>query len=252
VDKFNALPLQAKLLALIATLGVLFAGFYFVLLDDLEGQKAGAKGRVTKAQTDAKKLKTYGEPQRLEKLVEEEQKLRDRLEANKSMLPEKEKIADLTEVLERQADERGLNVKEREKLDAEMLDYVKRIPVRMKVEGTFPAIVSFIGALAQPGMRLMTVDDITLKAIPIKEFMPKGVRDVNVVAPRRGAAAGGADSAAQRAAVQQLLGQLDSYEEALKRATISATFTVSAYSFTGQLVPPDEKAKRRKNKRRRR
>lgn len=250
MDKFNALPLQAKLLALIATLGVLFAGFYFVLLDDLETQKTGARARVTKAQTDAKKLKTYGEPQRMEKLVEEEKKLRDRLEANKGMLPEKEKIADLTEVLERQADERGLNVKEREKLAPEMLDYVKRIPVRMKVEGTFPAIVSFIGALAQPGMRLMTVDDISLRAIPLKEFMPK-VRDAAPLASRRGAA-GGADTAAQRAAVQQLLGQLDSYEEALKRATISATFTVSAYSFTGQLVPPDEKAKRRKNKRRRR
>lgn len=247
MDKLNALPVQAKALVVLAVLGVIFGVFYFLVLPDAEAQVRSAQSKNKQAQVKIAKLRTYGDASRLQKLEAEEKKLRERLEANKAMLPSDERMADLTEELAQQADERGLVVLESSKGEIVPEDYVKRIPVDMHVQGTLPALISFLDALAQPGMRLMTVTDLELKARAIKDFMP----DLPKMARSMRFGRNARPEDIQRATIQNQIALLDAYDVASKRATIDARFTVNAYSYTGKLAPPVDKKHRRKRRRRR-
>ena len=173
------------------------------------------------------------------------------------MLPDQDEIPKLISSIKRQADERGLKILMFKKAERLADDYVDIVPVEMEVQGSFPVVVSFFEALAQPGMRMMTVRGFKMQALSVKELLEVSHMVV-----------GGAPMAAKDASrnvipgtdggnspVAQLIRKIEDYETAVGRMQVKAEFTVYAYSYTGRLLDADEaaaKAKRNKKKKRKR
>ncbi len=133
----------------------------------------------------------------------------------------------------------------------------------MEVQGSFPIVVSFFEALAQPNMRMMTVNDLKMQAVPIKKLMKKdsgsaGVPDVHA----RKTSAASSDKGDHRSGIaghgpmtptEQLIKKIEDYENAADGMQVVAKFTVHAYSYSGKLLDSEERAKRdRRRKKRRR
>ncbi len=263
MDRFEALPAPQKALIGFLALALVVGLFYFLLIADVEGQITSAKARVRKAEQAANKLKQYESGQMLRDLEAEEAELKEQLAANKALLPKEEKIPQLITSIKRQADERGLKINLFKKNDRTPDDYVDIIPVEMEVQGSFPIVVSFFEALAQPNMRMMTVNDLKMQAVPIKKLMKKdsgsaGVPDVHA----RKTSAASSDKGDHRSGIaghgpmtptEQLIKKIEDYENAADGMQVVAKFTVHAYSYSGKLLDSEERAKRdRRRKKRRR
>ncbi len=256
MDKFNAQPIHVRIAVILVALAALGAGTYFSLVEEIEQGITAQTSKAKKAQDEAEKLeKQYGDTALLEALEKEEADLRAQLEANKELLPTEGRIPSLISALQREANDRGLKINKFKPGSREVDDYLARIPVEMTVETTYPVLISFFTALAQPGMRMMTVKDLKLKALPMKDFIDKTkLRDSAKVS--QPLTASNADPTARArenyAAVAALLAMLDAYDEAVKRSRIEASFVVNAYSYTGRPLSPEELLARNKKKAKRR
>lgn len=262
MDRFEALPTPQKVLIAFAVLAAVAGLFYFLLIADVEGQIGSAQARVRKAEQDAAKLKQYESGQMLRDLDAEEAELKEQLAANKALLPKEEKIPQLITSIKRQADERGLKILLFKKGDRFPEDYVDIIPVEMEVQGSFPVVVSFFEALAQPNMRMMTVNELELKAVSIKKLMTKASGTSGVPDPRArkvsSASAGrsegghGQSGHGPMTPTEQLIQRIEDYEGAADKMQVIAKFTVHAYSYSGKLLDDEERARRAKRKKKRR
>ncbi len=257
MDKFEALPLPQKILVGFLACALLAGGFQFMFISDAEARIAAAQGKLKSAEKKAAGLKKYEDETLFNQVRQEEAELKEALANNKAMLPDHDEIPKLISSIKRQADERGLKILMFKKEDRMADDYVDIVPVEMEVEGSFPVVVSFFEALAQPGMRMMTVHGFEMKALGIKELLeathkiiggpPQAKKDAskNIIAGEGGAAS----------PVAQLIRRIEDYETAVNRMRVNASFTVHAYSYTGNLLSPEEaaaKAKRNKKKKRKR
>ena len=171
MEQFDSLPLPHKVLMIFLALASIAGIFYFVLIGDLETDIAQSQAKVRKTEKDSAQLKRYENEDLMASLEAEIEELNGQLAANKALLPEDEMIPSLITSIKRQADELGLKIVSFVKLERSKDDYVDVIPVKMEVEGSFPVVVSFFDALAQPGMRTMTVTDLSFKAVPVKDLL---------------------------------------------------------------------------------
>ncbi len=171
MDRLESLPFPHKVLITVLVLALVAGAGYFLMISDVEASIGAANSKLKKAQGNLAQLKKYEDGKLLADLRAEEDELKEQLAANKALLPEDEKIPALITSIKRQADERGLKINLFAKGDRQSEDYVDVIPVDMEVEGSFFVVVSFFEALAQPGMRMMTVNDLTIKAFDVKQLM---------------------------------------------------------------------------------
>lgn len=255
MDRFNDLSTPAKILTVFVVMAVIAGGFYFLLISDVEAQITSAEAQRKAAEAEAAQLGQQTPASELERLKADEKELKERLERNKELLPRKEELPRLIASIKGKADELGLKILRFVKNDRQLEDYIAKIPVQMEVEATFPVLIAFFDALADEGMRMMTVTDIDLNILPIKRFIPEQEKD-----NRRERRRNLTPDDVRRAAMAELIARLDAYDAGLKRAKIAASFTVNAFSYTGKLLSAEERKKRaraarkksRKKKRRRR
>ena len=251
MEQFEALPLPHKVLLVFLVLASIAGVFYFMLIGDIEEEIAQSQAKVRKVEQEAAQLKRYENKDLMAALEAELAELKEQLAANKALLPKDEMIPSLITSIKRQADELGLKIVSFQKQERFSEDYVDVIPVKMEVEGSFPVVVSFYDALAQPGMRTMTVTDLTFKAMPVKDLLKD-----NAGLPVLGAIADSSSTAKARteagpkSPIQAFIDRLDEYDRAIDRMRVNANFKVNAYSYTGNLLTPEERAKRNRSKKR--
>jgi len=248
MEKFNALPLSHKALIVFVVMATIAGLFHFVLIGEIEGEMAAARGEIKKSEKKLSELKQYENPDLMAALEEEIIELNEQLAANKALLPEAEQIPTLITSIKAQADDLGLKIIRFEKGERYIDDYVAVIPVLMEVESSFPTVVAFYEALAAPGMRMMTVSQLRLKGLPLQvgEELSVGYPTVKSVA-----AVKDTKSAVQMSPVEQFIKRLDDYEASVRRMRIAATFTVNAFTYTGELLSEEEReARKRKRKKR--
>jgi Tfp pilus assembly protein PilO len=246
LDKLKALPIWAKATILAVLLGAIGVAFQFLFIGDMEARKTGAEQRLKDFSEKRQKLRAFTEPQRRKELEEDLRKLQAQLEANRTLLPAEEEIPLLVQQVKRRADDRGLEILDiQNKSEPEAEDYLKRLPIKFKVRGQFPVLISFFNAIVDKGMRMMTIRDLLIVGIP--------VRDLESAKPGVGTSVDlGGDAKAKLSAAEVLIMRLDEYEDAAKNAPIEATFTVNAYSYTGALLSAADKAKKSKSRKRKR
>ncbi|MCB9728761.1 MAG: type 4a pilus biogenesis protein PilO [Deltaproteobacteria bacterium] len=258
MDRFDALPSAQRALIFFLVVAGVAGALYFVLIDGAQAEITQAINATANFEKKAATLKKYEDDEPFNALVAQEEELKEQLAANKALLPEKEQIPALITSIKRQADERGLKIMKFDKKDRQPDDYVDIIPVKMEVEGAFPVVVSFFEALAQPGMRMMTVKDLELSAIPFRKqsanVLPGGgaAGDERHIKPgtRRDPTNTEAD-AGDSVRSSAVLSALDAYSRVIGNWKIEARFTVNAYSYSGKLLDDAERAKRDKTKKRR-
>lgn len=254
MEQFEALPLPHKVLMVFLALASIAGVFYFVLIGDLEAEIASSQAKVRKTEQAAAQLKRYENKDLMAALDAELSELKEHLAANKALLPEDEMIPSLITAIKRQADELGLKIISFQKLERYADDYVNIIPVKMEVEGSFPVVVSFFDALSQPGMRTMTVADLSFKAVPVKDLLddqPAGLPVLGVIGDSSSTSRS-ANDAGPLSPIQELINRLDEYERAVDRMRINANFKVNAYSYSGELLSEEEREKRGRSKKRKR
>jgi Tfp pilus assembly protein PilO len=245
VERFEALPTPQKLLVGFLVLALAGGGFYFLMISEAEAAITAAKSKVRKSEQKIAQLKKYESGDLLRALKAEEAKLQEQLAANKALLPEEEKLPALITSIKRQADERGLKINLFKKRPRIADEYVDIIPVGMEVEGSFPVVVSFFEALAQPGMRMMTVSGLDMEAVDVKSLIDeRRVEEQTTSIPGMGLSPGPTIDKKNMTPTQHFLMKLDKYEAAVDRMRVKSKFTVNAYSYTGKLLTPEQRKTR--------
>jgi Tfp pilus assembly protein PilO len=250
MERFEALPTPQKLLIGFLIIALAGGGFYFIMISDAEAAITGAKSRVRKSETQIAQLKKYESGELFRALEAEEAELQEQLAANKALLPEEEKLPALITSIKRQADERGLKIHLFKKRPRFPDDYVDIIPVEMEVEGSFPVVVSFFEALAQPGMRMMTVSGLDMESLDVKSIIDeRRVGEQTSMIPGTGISSGQKIDKKNMTPTEHFLMKLDDYEAAVDRMRVKAKFTVNAYSYTGKLMTAAQRKKRKSGNR---
>ena len=249
MEKFNALPLPHKAIIVFVVMATIAGLFHFVLIGGIEGQMAEAKTEIKKSEKKLSELKQYENPELMAALEEEIVELKEQLATNKALLPEAEQIPSLITANKAQADDLGLKIIRFEKGERYLDDYVAVIPILMEVESSFPTVVSFYEALADPGMRMMTVSQLRLKGLPLQSADELTVGFPQVTAVKSGK---GEKVASQLSPVELFIKRLDDYEASVRRMHIGAQFTVNAFTYTGNLLSEEERDARARKKRKRR
>ncbi|MDP6944498.1 MAG: type 4a pilus biogenesis protein PilO [Myxococcota bacterium] len=250
MDRFEALPTPQKLLIGFLGLAVVGGGCYFLLIGDAEAAITAAKNKIRKAEQQIQQLKKYESGELLRALEAEEAELQEQLAANKALLPEEEKVPALITSIKRQADERGLKINLFKRKDKYPDDYVELIPVEMEVEGSFPVVVSFFEALAQPGMRMMTVSGLDIESLDVKSIMDeRRVEQQTATLTSTGVRAGQKVEKKNMTPTEIFLAKLDAYDGAVERMRVKAKFVVNAYSYTGELLTAEQRKQRKKRRR---
>jgi len=244
MDRFEALPTPQKLLIGFLVFAVAGGLFYFLMISEAEAAVSAAKSKVRKFEQKVLQLKKYESGELSRTLQAEEAELQEQLAANKALLPEEEKLPALITSIKRQADERGLKINLFKKKKRYPEDYVDLIPVEMEVEGSFPVVVSFFDALAQPGMRMMTVSGLDMEALDVKSIMDERRQDQQTsMIPGTGFSSGKKVDKKNMTPTEIFLDKLDTYEAAVDRMRIKAKFIVNAYSYTGKLLTAEQRKK---------
>ncbi|MGB0588182.1 MAG: type 4a pilus biogenesis protein PilO [Myxococcota bacterium] len=246
MERFEALPTPQKLLIGFLVLALAGGGFYFLMISDAEAAITAAKSQVRQNEQKIAQLKKYESGELLRALEAEEAELQEQLAANKALLPEEEKLPALITSIKRQADERGLKINLFKKRPRFPDEYVDIIPVEMEVEGSFPVVVSFFEALAQPGMRMMTVSGLDMEALDVKSIMDeRRVEEQTSMIPGTGISTGQKVDKKNLTPTEHFLMKLDKYEGAVDRMRVKSKFTVNAYSYTGKLLTAEQRKKRK-------
>lgn len=151
--------MSQKVLLLVIVLVGLGAAWYFLMYEELQAKIASENGKVD---TLAKQLAEEQDVKRnLERYKTEIVELRRQREEMRRSLPESAEIADLLQQIHSEAKTSGLEISrwESDKTTAESL-YI-RIPVKMKLTGTFQQIATFYFNLARL-QRIVNVEDIQI------------------------------------------------------------------------------------------
>lgn len=252
MDRFDALPTPQKVLIAFLAMAATAGLFYFLLISDVEARIGSAEQSVRQAQTKKAQLEKFGTGELQRALQAEEADLEEQLADNKALLPQEDKIPALITSIKRQADERGLKIEMFKKQERIPDDYVDIVPVAMEVTGTFPVVVSFFEALAQPGMRMMTVDGLELTAVSMNEQMREGpgrsYGGAGSPPPdwRTGRTRAGDDRNLSPA--EKFLRKIELYERTADRMKVNASFTVNAYSYTGDLLTAEQREQIRRRR----
>jgi len=249
MDQLNDAPIQVKALVILVFAGLIFAVFYFMLLEEVRGSITSAQNAKKKAEDEVLTLKRYEDTSQLKQLKLKEEQLKKRLKANKERLPTEEKIADLFEAMARRAETQGLELGTRTKLPPEYEDYVKKVPIKMTVKGTFPAVIKYFRSLTGNDMRLVTLSSLHIKQLSFTDVMPEVEKQRRIT---RRDQFGRPAVSEEVSAARELVSKLDAYDEGRPRARVQADFVVTAYSYTGKLAPAGKKKRRKRRRRRRR
>ena len=243
MDKFNALGLPQRLLAVFGVMTLIFAVFQFALIPDVEEETRNVTDQMMKLKSAAAEFKQNTTIRKQKALLElETAELNKQHERFSKSLPEDDGIPKLIYSIKRLADDHALEIDKFLKQPRIAEDFVARVPVNMVVRGKYPLLLAFLNALNKPSERdrqprLITVTELSIKNLPIKSKARKR---------SKGAKSGGSIDVAAAD-----LERWENYEQSLETRQIEAKLTINAFSWTGK-PKPGKKAKRGKAKKRKR
>lgn len=158
-DKFLAIPTSQKVALFVVVMGAIAAGWYFLYFEETQSAIAAELNRAPQLIKDRDAEKTIlkdldARQQEIEKLRKERNDMRDRL-------PDSAEIADLLEKIHSQANIVGLQIERFERTDEEADQLYARIPVQMRLKGTFQEVSTFFYYLGRL-TRIVNVENIQL------------------------------------------------------------------------------------------
>jgi len=165
MDKFKNLPPQYKLLVGVGALGVVASLFYYLVIMGLDDQITQQRGEFTRIQSELAQFKDFRGDVELAELREAYAEVVRRIEQNKRLIPDKEMVPELMSGIEADALEAGLRVISKEQLEKEYEDFYERIPIRLKMRGSFLSLVRFLKLTSRPEKRLATISNMAVKVL---------------------------------------------------------------------------------------
>lgn len=162
LGRMASVPTSQKIVLLIIVLVGIGAGWYFLMYEELQGQITSENAKVT---TLAKQLAEEQDVKRnLERYKAEIVELRRQREEMRRSLPESAEIADLLQKVHSEAKTSGLEISRWESDANSRESLYIRIPVKMKLTGTFQQISTFFLNLARL-QRIVNVENIELTSM---------------------------------------------------------------------------------------
>jgi type IV pilus assembly protein PilO len=160
MDTLTKTPMAKKVALLVLFVLLLGGGYWFVyyqpVLEDLDGLETNFK-RLKKKLADAERRK---------KTYDDDRARRDELKKASALqlqvLPPDTEIASFLNNLNTQADLVGLEILSVKPLDEQAAQYYARIPVRLKLRGSFHQLSKFFYLVGSVD-RIINIENITLK-----------------------------------------------------------------------------------------
>jgi type IV pilus assembly protein PilO len=160
IDTLNKTPLPKKIALLVLILLVLGGGFWFIyyqpVLDELDSLQTTEK-RLGKKLADAERRK---------KTYDDDRARRDELKKASGLqlqvLPPQTEIASFLNSLNTQADLVGLEILSVKPLEEKPAQYYARIPVRLKLRGSFHQLAKFFFLVGSVD-RIINIENIQFK-----------------------------------------------------------------------------------------
>ena len=242
MDKISDIPVQQQVVIILVFMLLLAGGFYFVSISPTEESISSAEGKYNTLAQEYNKLAEFKQEGMLEKLEAEEETEQQKIEQNRRMLPSDSELPSFIESIKADADASKLVIQRFEIGETEVADYYKKIPIEVRALGTFPRLIDFFRILSAPSKRTVNIHDITIVQLP-----PGGAEYDNLAgANRKGGRYGGKEPTSTAATPEQKrYMKVLEIEEKNSKAFIDASFTVYAFSYTGEVAPLHLKAKGR-------
>lgn len=244
MDRFDALPLQQKLLLLTGILLMVAGAAWFFGISPLEAKVGGAKGKQKKLSQDHQALAQYRQKEKLAKLDEEEQNEIAKIEENKKQLPTEDQLPEFIQSIKSDADVAGLEIMKFDVGNRELEDYYARVPVSIRVIGTSQQLITFLKTLAEPNRRIVNVANLRISRISSNNTkLQTLIGETDEMRALRNLAKTRALTPQESRALK-----IVEYEANSKLALIQADFTAYAFSYTGEPAPADSKKKKARKK----
>lgn len=162
LDRMSSVPMSQKVLLLIIVLAGIGAAWYFLMFEDIQ----------TNIKTETAKIKTLQEDlakeqdvkRNLEQYKKEIVELRRQREDMRRSLPESAEIAELLQQIHSEAKTSGLEISRWESESTTRESLYVRIPVSIKLTGTFQQISTFYFNLARL-QRIVNIENIELVSL---------------------------------------------------------------------------------------
>lgn len=247
MEKFLEIPIQQKLLLLAVLMLLLAGGVYFFGVSPIQDEIQSERSRYNKAAQEHKRLAQYKESETIKKLAEEEAAQLALIEENKKLLPTEDELPQFIQSIKSDADTVNLDIQRFEVGQRELQDYYTKIPIFVKVVGTYPQVIGFLKTLAAPSKRIVNVKDLRIKKVPLKMKQLEDLLGQQSDAMRE---IKGDDKQKREASSPEMrrLEKLKQYEALNSRSLVEGNFTVYTFSYTGTLAPQDKKKKAVKRK----
>lgn len=206
MDKLKNLPPQYKLLIGVGVLGLLAAGYYYLVIMSIDELIMQQKGAYAGAQKELAEFKDFRGELEIAELREQYAEVVRQIEENKRLIPDKELLPQLMSGLESDALEAGLTVISKEQKAKEIEDFYYRIPIKFEVAGSFLNLTRFLKLVTEEDKRLVNVSTFDVKVLGTQ----KRKKVTSATSPF------GSSAVAARA-----------------ESDISATFIVEGFTYTG-------------------
>ena len=239
MDQFNKLPLQQKIVAVLAGM-VVFAGLiWYAMISPVEDEMVGNQGQKSQLIEQIDKLNTFISESKVKDRKGEKTKLEEEKSQFETMLPRRERLAQfITEVADI-AREAGLNLRDIRRGEFGQQDYYLEIPIHMAVEGRFGQLVGFFQTLAEAGEkheggRVVNIRNLELKTLPL------GIADkITELRVQRTKAGIGVGNEVNESHMKKI-DTLRAYDEVIRTGVqLQASFDAFVFTYTGEEATPD-------------
>ncbi len=192
LDRINKASNGAKYGGLLAVLVLITAGFYFLLIQDIEGKIEAVDGQQKAANQTLAEKKEIADNlnERRKEMDQLEQKLQDAL----TELPERKDIDELLAQLNDVGKKAGLEISKVEPGTESPEAFYARIPIAMSVQGNYHEIAMFLQEISSM-RRIVNVNNIKMtsptlrgdKVLLASEFLATTFRFNETKAPPKAA-----------------------------------------------------------------
>jgi type IV pilus assembly protein PilO len=163
VERFSKLPTQQKILAFVLIGAFIGAVFYFMFYSDLTDEEGKLETRIQqleaeKASYEQKKRQYLAFRGEVSKLLETQKELL-------KVLPTKAEIHSLLRSVHAQGELSGLNILSFEPQAEVKEQYYARIPVNLRISGTFHQIYKFFYSVGQL-KRIVNIKNLSMEVTP--------------------------------------------------------------------------------------
>ncbi len=159
IDRFNAVPLTQKILALVVVMVGGFAAFFMLVYTPMNEEIQALELEAQELQRDQSRLES--QLANRDEMDEQVRELERQLTMAQETLPASAEIPDLLQTVYRHAKTAGLSIETFQRLDETQEGEIIEIPVEMELVGTFDEVAdffSFVGGMT----RLINIEGVQM------------------------------------------------------------------------------------------